>query len=85
MKTCPLTRSPALRKKADAATSKIQGNFPKGLSQPALRALATAQLNTLNDLTTIKKESFAQLHGIGPKALALLEQALDQQGKSFAV
>ena len=81
---CPITRSPVARAKADATTAQIQANFPKGLAQPALRALAGAGFTTLADLTKVKKQSLAELHGMGPKGLALLAAALKHQGKSFA-
>jgi hypothetical protein len=32
----------------------------------------------------MSKKELSQLHGVGPKALGILEKALTEQGKSFA-
>jgi hypothetical protein len=60
------------------------GDFPKGLAQPARRALAAANLTRLEDLTRITEAELKKLHGIGPNALKQLRQALEAQGLSFA-
>jgi hypothetical protein len=58
-------------------------DFPKGLSQPALRALATAGYTRLEQLTAVKEADLLKLHGMGPKGIALLRSALNENGKSF--
>lgn len=59
-------------------------NFPSGLSQPARRALANAGIENLEQLARFNKDQIKQMHGIGPKALELLQQALQARGLSFA-
>jgi len=57
-------------------------NFPK-IGSPATRALEAAGYTTLKQLTTITESDIAQLHGMGPKALGILREALKAQGFSF--
>lgn len=57
-------------------------NFPK-IGSPATRALEAAGYTTLKQLTTITESEIAQLHGMGPKALGILREALKAQGFSF--
>jgi hypothetical protein len=57
--------------------------FPPGLAQPALRALASAGIRRLDDLTKFSEMQLRQLHGMGPKALGILTAALKGAGKSF--
>jgi hypothetical protein len=58
--------------------------FPKGLAQPALRALLGAEITSLDQLVTIKEADLRKLHGMGPKAIGLLRSALEARGQSFA-
>ena len=64
--------------------SKAQGesDFPK-ISRPALRALNGAGYFSLGQLTQARKTELSQLHGMGPKALGILEQALAEKGMVF--
>ena len=57
--------------------------FPK-ISAPALRALNGAGYHTLVDLTKVSEADLAKLHGMGPKALGILRNALATQGLAFA-
>lgn len=59
-------------------------DFPNGLSQPALRALASAGIQQLEELTKFKEAEIKKLHGIGPNALAKLRLAMAARGLSFA-
>jgi predicted flap endonuclease-1-like 5' DNA nuclease len=61
-----------------------QHTFPAGLSQPALRALFTAGYTRLAQLTKVTEKELAGLHGMGPKGIRILKEALQAQGKSFA-
>lgn len=55
-------------------------DFPPGLAQPALRALAAAGITRLDQLAGFGEARLAGLHGIGPKALASLRAALAARG-----
>lgn len=57
--------------------------FPAGLSGPALRALATAGIRSLRGLTRWTERDVARLHGMGPKGVRVLKQALAAEGLEF--
>ena len=59
-------------------------DFPKGLSRPAIRALSTAGFTHLEQLTGIKEAELLKLHGMGPKAIGILRDALNARGQAFA-
>lgn len=66
------------------STSNLQSDFPPGVSQPALRALHGAGIQRLEQLTTCSEAELLKLHGMGPKALGVLRQALEARGLKFA-
>jgi hypothetical protein len=57
--------------------------FPAGVSGPALRALASAGIESMVDLAGWSESDLARLHGMGPKALGALRTALEASGRSF--
>ena len=57
--------------------------FPK-LPQPALRALANAGFDHLEQLADVPEASLSRLHGFGPNALNTLRDALKEIGLTFA-
>lgn len=57
-------------------------NFPK-IGAPATRALEAAGYTNLKQLTKVTEAELAQLHGMGPKALGILREALQAEGLSF--
>lgn len=58
--------------------------FPK-TSEPASRALAEAGYKKLSDLTKVTEKELLKLHGMGPKAIRILREALKEKGLSFRV
>ncbi len=50
--------------------------FPRGIGQPATRALNNAGYSTLDQLVHARASDLAALHGMGPKALGILKAAL---------
>ena len=50
------------------------------ISAPATRALAAAGIETLEDVAAADRTELARLHGMGPKALAQLDEALAEAG-----
>src|SRR5215212_80311 len=60
-----------------------ENDFPK-TSAPAERALLQAGYSRLKQLTKVTEAELARLHGMGPKALRILREALQAQGMSFA-
>ena len=68
------------QKKGDAP----KGDLPAGLSQPALRALSAAGYTRLEQFASVTETDLLKLHGMGPKALGLIRNALQARGLSFA-
>jgi len=80
---CELLASPRRRADALRRTVSIQPNFPPGLAQPGLRALAAAGLTRLADLAKVRETDLMKFHGMSPKAMAVLRTGLKERGKSF--
>ena len=67
-----------------ATTSENQpSDFPK-IGAPAQRALTGAGYHHLAQLTEVSAAELLQLHGMGPKAIRILREALAAQGLAFA-
>jgi uncharacterized protein YdhG (YjbR/CyaY superfamily) len=58
-------------------------DFPRGIGNPARNALEHAGYSKLRQLTRVTEAEIAQLHGMGPKALGILREALKAKGWSF--
>ncbi len=58
------------------------GVLPK-IGKPATQALEAAGYTNLKQLTRVTEAELAQLHGMGPKALGILREALKAEGLSF--
>src|SRR5262245_51400075 len=61
-----------------------ESDFPGKLSAPARRALAGAGYTRLEQLSRISEAELKRLHGMGPKAIGQLREALAAKGRSFA-
>jgi hypothetical protein len=61
-----------------------ESDFPSALSNPALQALHAAGYMRLDQLTTVTEAGVLALHGMGPKGIRILREALAAKGKSFA-
>jgi ERCC4-type nuclease len=59
-------------------------DLPAKLAAPAKRALARADYTSLEQLATVTETELKRLHGMGPKALRQLRDALAEAGLSFA-
>jgi predicted flap endonuclease-1-like 5' DNA nuclease len=57
--------------------------LPWNIGAPATRALTAAGYTELGQLAGVPAADLAKLHGVGPKALRLLQDALLAQGKSL--
>lgn len=55
-------------------------SLPGNLGRPATSALLTAGITSLSAASTWSAERLLALHGFGPKALKLLQQALAEHG-----
>jgi hypothetical protein len=61
-----------------------KADFPSGVSAPARRALAGAGYTELTQLAGVPLAELKGLHGMGPKALRILQEALEPQGLSLS-
>lgn len=59
-------------------------DFPRGIGSPATSALLFAGYTRLEQLTTRTEQEILALHGVGPKAIAVLRGALAEHGWTFA-
>jgi hypothetical protein len=57
--------------------------LPPNIGAPATRALTTAGYTELRQLANVPAAGLKKLHGVGPKALRLLQGALEQHGMSL--
>lgn len=62
------------------STHPNQAAFPRGVGGPALRALDRAGIRSVKDLAKWTESDLAALHGMGPKALGILREALAAAG-----
>lgn len=67
-----------------AAQDKPTSGFLSMLSAPARRALTQAGISTLEELSKYSEAEILKLHGVGPKSLPVLRQALDNEELAFA-
>jgi len=57
-----------------------EGGLPRSIGRPATRALAEAGITTLDDVARLSGSELAALHGVGPKAIAILREAVAARG-----
>jgi hypothetical protein len=56
------------------------GELPAGIGRPATRALLGAGLRTLDQVALRTERELLALHGVGPKAVRVLAEALRERG-----
>jgi hypothetical protein len=59
-------------------------DLPKGIGAPATRALIGAGYTSLDQLGGLSANELTVIHGFGPKALRLVQEALEQRGQSLS-
>jgi predicted flap endonuclease-1-like 5' DNA nuclease len=59
-------------------------DLPGGIGAPATRALNGAGYTSLGQLAGVSAKELSALHGFGPKAIRIIEEALGQRGQSLA-
>lgn len=61
----------------------VIGDLPP-VGRPANSALLNAGITTLAQVATHRRRDLLAMHGVGPKAVALLEAALTEHGLTLA-
>lgn len=59
------------------------GDLPRAIGNPATRALAGAGITSLRAVAAHTPKDLLALHGVGPRAIRILEDALGQAGVSW--
>jgi predicted flap endonuclease-1-like 5' DNA nuclease len=59
------------------------GDLPP-VGRPANSALLLAGITTLDQVAACRRRELLAMHGIGPKAIRILEAALAERGLTFA-
>jgi len=59
-------------------------DLPRGIGAPATRALAAVGITRLEQLTSFSEAELLKLHGMGPKAIRLLREALSECRLKFS-
>jgi predicted flap endonuclease-1-like 5' DNA nuclease len=65
------------------STPQPDAAWPRGIGAPATRALAAAGYTGLRQLAGVPAAELKRLHGMGPKALSRLQEALQAEGLSL--
>ncbi|GGR51153.1 hypothetical protein GCM10010282_49930 [Streptomyces roseolus] len=71
------------RSVAPTGSDRPETDFPRGVGAPATRALAAAGYTRLDQLAGVPAAELAALHGVGPKALRVLAEALAERGTAL--
>jgi hypothetical protein len=66
------------------ASAEPESDLPPRLGAPARRALVAAGYLRLEQLAGVSEAALLKLHGMGPKGLRQLREALAERGLSFA-
>lgn len=59
------------------------GDLPR-IGRPANSALLNEGITTLEQVAALGRTRLAALHGVGPKAIALLAEAIRERGLDFS-
>ncbi|MEU5343761.1 hypothetical protein AB0H18_23450 [Streptomyces sp. NPDC020766] len=65
---------------ADTAAAGEVGDLPRAIGSPATRALAAVGITTLSQVAEMSEAELLAMHGVGPKAVRLLGEALIATG-----
>jgi hypothetical protein len=68
---------------ADRGITSAGSDLPKAIGRPATRALLGAGLSTLDQVATRSADELLAMHGVGPKAVRILAEALAERGSAL--
>lgn len=75
-------RAPKRLVTAVESADAFEGGLPKAIGRPATRALHLAGVTTLDQVAKRTEAELLALHGIGPKAIRILNATLAEHGKA---
>jgi predicted flap endonuclease-1-like 5' DNA nuclease len=64
---------------ANRKTGAFESDLPRGMGNPARQALAATGYTRLDQLRNIPDADLLKIHGVGPKAVRVLREALAAQ------
>lgn len=67
-----------------AQDAAVPTEFTPRIGKTARRVLALDGYTRYEQLTTVTPKELLKIHGVGPKAIRILEEELNAQGLSFA-
>jgi hypothetical protein len=65
----------------DTAAAGQVGDLPKAIGRPATQALISAGITTLTQVAELTEAELLAMHGVGPKAVRILGEALSATGR----
>jgi hypothetical protein len=65
----------------DTAAPGEVGDLPKAIGRPATQALISAGITTLTRVAELTEAELLAMHGVGPKAVRILSEALSVTGR----
>lgn len=68
---------------ADKGVAPAGSDLPKAIGRPATQALLGAGLSTLDLVATRSADELLAMHGVGPKAVRILAEALEERGSAL--
>jgi hypothetical protein len=84
MKYCLIFKRKTVKKKHRVDTTIVLNELVDlKIGQPAARALDQINITKLIDLIYISEQELSQLHGVGPKTIRILKEALANKNLSF--
>ena len=64
---------------ADSASPGDVGDLPSTIGRPATQALAGAGITSMDDVAARSEQELLALHGVGPRAVRILIEALEER------
>ncbi len=61
----------------------FSGEFPRGIGRPANAALVDNGFTTLEQVAAMSEAELLAIHGVGPRAVAVLKSELERQGRNL--
>jgi predicted flap endonuclease-1-like 5' DNA nuclease len=68
---------------APAADIRPVGDLPDGIGKTAARELSLNGITSLEQVATCSRKELLAIHGVGPKAIAILGEALAAKGLDY--
>lgn len=67
----------------ETASAGDVGDLPKAIGRPATQALVSAGITSLDQVSELTEAELKSLHGVGPRAVRILAEALHASGREF--